>query len=74
MNQRDMEWTLGRLLTDQGFREAFFLDPGRACMQFSGDEVEALLRVPRPVLAQLGKRLRDRICRLPVNHSTTVTQ
>ncbi len=71
MSQRDVERTLGRLLTDQGFREEFFLDPGRACMtlglQLAAYEVEALLCVPRPTLTQLAGRLDDRICRLHVD-------
>jgi hypothetical protein len=71
MSQRDVERTLGRLLTDQGFRDDFFLDPARACLtlglQLAAHEVEALLRVPRPVLTQLSARLDDRICRLHVD-------
>jgi hypothetical protein len=67
MSQRDVERTLGRLLTDQDFRDDFFLDPARACLtlaiQLTPQEVEALLRVPRPALASLGARLDDRICR-----------
>ena len=78
MSQRDVERTLGRLLTDQGFRDAFFLDPGRACMmlglQLAAHEVEALLGVPRPTLAQLAGRLDDRICRHYVNKSGTRVQ
>ncbi len=68
MSQRDVEWTLGRLLTDQDFRDDFFLDPARACLtlgiQLTPHEAEALLRVPRAALASLGARLDDRICRL----------
>jgi hypothetical protein len=66
MSQRDVERTLGRLLTDHGFREKFFLDPGPACvtlgLQLTSHEVEALLRAPRPGLVRLGARLDDRIC------------
>jgi hypothetical protein len=70
MSQRDVERTLGRLLTDQGFRDDFFLDPARACLllgvQLVAHEVEALLRVPRRAVASLGARLDDRICRLHI--------
>jgi hypothetical protein len=73
MSQRDVEWTLGRLLTDQGFRDAFFRDPDQACLalgiQLTPQEVEALLRVPRPALANLDARLDDRICRLHIQRS-----
>jgi hypothetical protein len=70
MSQRDVERTLGRLLTDQGFQNDFFLEPIHACLQvgiqLTPHEVEALLRIPRSVLATLGARLADRICRLHI--------
>jgi hypothetical protein len=70
MTQRDVERTLGRLLTDEDFRNEFFLDPGRACLmlgiQLAPHEAEALLRVPRPMLTDLGDRIDDRICRLHI--------
>jgi hypothetical protein len=73
MSQRDVERTLGRLLTDEDFQEDFFRDPARACLplglQLTPQEVEALLRAPRPTLAHLGARLDDRICRLHVDKS-----
>ena len=73
MSQRDVERTLGRLLTDEGFQQDFFRDPARACLrlglQLTPQGVEALLRVPRPALASCGARLDDRICRLPVDQS-----
>ena len=70
MSQRDVERTLGRMLTDEGFRGDFFLDPPRACLtlglQLAPHELEAVLLVPRPALANLGARLDDRVCRLHV--------
>ena len=68
MSQRDVERTLGRLLTDAGFRRAFFRNPARACLevgvQLAAHEVEALLRVPSRGLTSLAGQLDDRICRL----------
>ncbi len=73
MSQRDVERTLGRLLTDQGFRDEFFRDPAHACLQvgiqLTPQEVEALLAVPRSALASLDARLDDRICRLHLQRS-----
>ena len=70
MSQRDVERTLGRLLTDQGFQEEFFREPAPACLalgiQLTPGELEALLRIPRSMLATLGARLDDRICRLHI--------
>ncbi len=78
MSQRDVERTLGRLLTDQGFRDDFFLEPAGACLalgiQLTPQEVEALLRTPRPALTNLAGCLDDRICRLHVNESDTPGQ
>jgi hypothetical protein len=78
MSQRDVERTLGRLLTDQGFQDDFFLDPVHACLQvgiqLTRHEVEALLRVPRPALASLGANLDDRICRLHIQRSEIARQ
>ena len=73
MSQRDVERTLGRLLTDESFQDDFFQDPPRACLtleiQLAPHELEALLRIPRPALANLGAQLDDRICRLHVPKS-----
>ena len=68
MSQRDVERTLGRLLTDAGFRHDFFLDPGRACLavgvELASHELDALLRLPRRRLASFAEKIDDRICRL----------
>jgi hypothetical protein len=78
MGQRDVERALGRLLTDEGFREEFFRDPARACLgrgiQLASHEIEALLRVPRPMLASLCDRLDDRICRLHIQRDEAARQ
>jgi putative modified peptide len=73
MSQQDVERTLGRLLTDEDFRDEFFLDPARACLtigiELAPQEVEALLRLPRPALVSLGACLDDRICRLHIQRN-----
>ncbi len=70
MSQRDVERTLGRLLTDAGFRRDFFRNPARACLelgvQLAAHEVDALRRVPTRRLASLAAQLDDRICRLHI--------
>lgn len=72
MSQRDVERTLGRLLTDAGFRRDFFMNPDRACLalgvQLASHELDALLRMPRRRLAYFGQKLDDRICRLDFKH------
>ena len=71
MSQKDVERTLGRLLTDASFRRVFFRDPARACLVLGVDlaprELEALLRVPARQLAGLAGELDDRICRLNID-------
>ena len=70
MSQRGVERTLGRLVTDPGFREDFFRDPAAAglCIgaELSREEIDALLQVPTAALAELSARLDDRICRLHI--------
>jgi hypothetical protein len=71
MSQRDVERTLGRLLTDAEFRYAFFRNPGRACLllgvPLAPHELEALLRVPRRRLTNFAGMLDDRICRVEID-------
>ena len=77
MSQRDVERTLGRLLTDAGFRRGFFRNPARACielgLQLAAYEIEALLRVPPRGLASLAAQLDDRICRLHIEDANDHT-
>jgi len=78
MSQRDVERVLGRLLTDPALRTKFFQDPCGACLlhgvQLAPHEMEALLRAPRPLLANLGSRLDDRICRFSAHRSTAIAE
>jgi hypothetical protein len=70
MSQRVVEQVLGRLVTDETFREAFFRDPGAAILAYAAEltaaEMDALRHVPRSALARLCERLDDRICRLRI--------
>lgn len=70
MSQRAVERMLGRLITDEGFRDQFFKNPGVACFslgaELSQEELEALSRVPPSALAELSTRIDDRICRLHI--------
>ena len=70
MSQRVVERAIGKLVTDEGFRDAFFRDPEiaslRAGLVLTPEELDALSRIPRASLAALSRRLDDRICRLHV--------
>jgi hypothetical protein len=70
MSQPAVERTLGRLVTDEGFRDRFFRNPDGAChhigAELTGEELEALRRIPRLALADLSARIDDRICRLHI--------
>lgn len=70
MSQRDVERTLGRLLTDDGFRQHFFVSPAQACLalgvHLAPQELEALLRVSCTQLASFAAELDDRIRRLHI--------
>lgn len=75
MSQRIVERAVGKLVTDEGFRDAFFRDPKAASLQagleLSAEELDALSRIPRPALAALNARLDDRICRLHIRVELT---
>lgn len=70
MSQRAVERTVGRLVTDEHFREEFFRDPEgasfRAGLNLSRRELDALRRIPADALARLCACVDDRICRLHV--------
>jgi hypothetical protein len=70
MSQRGVERVLGRLVTDEAFREQFYQDAWIAFVPYASDltsaELDALRRVPRTALATLCAALDDRICRLHV--------
>ncbi|MGH7427194.1 MAG: Os1348 family NHLP clan protein [Candidatus Methylomirabilaceae bacterium] len=70
MSQQAVEKALGKLVTDEGFREEFFSDPEPTSLQagldLSPEELTALFRIPRRALAKLGACIDDRICRLHV--------
>jgi|MudIll2142460700_1097286.scaffolds.fasta_scaffold105258_2 hypothetical protein len=72
MSQRDVEWALGRLVTDEEIRREFYHDPPRACVelgiQMTEEEMHALVATPRSVLAELASRLDGRISRLHLPH------
>ena len=74
MSQRVVEQVLGRLVTDEAFREAFFEDPDAATLAYASEltaaEIEALRNVPSSALATLCERLDDRICRLHIPAAT----
>ena len=67
MTQQAVERALGKLLTDENFRERFFESPEAASWEaglaLSPIELEALARVPRHALASLHDELDKRISR-----------
>jgi hypothetical protein len=72
MSQRAVEQVLGKMITDEGFRNDFYADPTLASLgigvALSREEVSALARVSGVALAELARQLDDRICRLHVGH------
>lgn len=67
MSQAAVERTLGKLMTDDGFRRRFFQDPAAASfavgLQLSPAEVEALSCLSREAIRQFSACLDARICR-----------
>ena len=70
MSQKTVEETVGKLVTDEGFRKLFFTDPKKtsvlAGLDLSQEELEALSRIPQVALMALSDRMDDRICRLHI--------
>jgi hypothetical protein len=70
MSQRAVEQVLGKMVTDEQFREAFLVDPESATLQtglaLARHEVAALRRIPRKLLDAFAAQLDGRICRLCV--------
>ena len=67
MTQQAVERALGKLLTDENFRERFFENPEAASWEaglaLSPIELEGLSRVPRSALVSLHDELDKRISR-----------
>jgi len=72
MSQRGVERTLGKMVTDPGFREQFLREPAAATLaigvELTPEETAALLRIPPRALVELSTRLDDRICKLHISH------
>jgi len=71
MSQAAVERALGKLVTDESFRDQFFVDPAAASfnagLTLSRAELDALARLSKGALAQFNRLLDDRICRLSVD-------
>lgn len=71
MSQGAVEKALGKLVTDESFRERFFRDPSSASfyagLELSREELNALSRLPKKALDRFSQWLDDRICRLPLD-------
>jgi ribosomally synthesized peptide len=67
VTQDSVERTLGKLLTDEAFRERFFAAPAEACreagLSLSSGELEALQRLSREALVRFGEDVDARISR-----------
>lgn len=77
MSQAAVERALGKLVTDEAFRERFFQDPAaatfRAGLELSKPELDALSRLSRRALTRFGASLDDRICRLSLDEKGQAT-
>jgi hypothetical protein len=78
MSQRAVERAIGKLITDEEFREAFYRKPDTALfasgLELTPAELAALFRIPRDVVRRFSTRLDDRICRIHVPVPTEETE
>ncbi len=67
MSQRAVEQVVGKLLTDEEFRNWFFEDPRRSSslsgLELSPEELAALVQIPRTDFAALSGRFDEKIRR-----------
>jgi len=67
MAQAGVERILGKLVTDEAFRAAFFQNPAAASfavgIRLSPAELDALHRIPADALEDFSTRLDARVCR-----------
>ena len=70
MSQRAVEQVVGKLVTDEQFRDWFYREPAVAAratgLELTDDELLALTEVPRETVTALSLVLDDRICRMHV--------
>ncbi|HEX7551169.1 MAG TPA: Os1348 family NHLP clan protein [Candidatus Methylomirabilis sp.] len=70
MSQGAVEKALGKLVTDDAFRDRFFAEPAVASvtagLALSRVELDALSHLSKQALVRFSRRLDDRIRRLPV--------
>ncbi len=70
MSQRGVERALGKLVTDEGFRERFFASPQSAALligvELSAEELRALGAISPMALADFARHLDNRIRRLHI--------
>lgn len=74
MSQRAVEQAVGKLVTDEEFRAAFFENPLEASLaaglELTLDELGALKTIGCEALGALCARLDDRICRIWIREPT----
>jgi hypothetical protein len=70
MSRRTVEQAIGKLVTDETFREWFFRDAAVASrsvgLELSPRELEALGRIPTAEIARFSSCVDDRIRRMPL--------
>jgi hypothetical protein len=70
MSQHAVEILLGRLITDEAFRHAFYADPTTVCaresLELTAGEIDALLALDCARLRVFAGALDERIVRAPI--------
>ena len=65
MSQRSVETIIGKLVTDEAFRQQFFVNPVHACLcagiHLHAEELDALVKINRKELLNLATSIDGRI-------------